>query len=76
MLGLNLTDVSTCVGSEYPQRVEAGEAQEGEERNSGVKTGNWETWHILYTLRSYLQSGHEINSLLSICLPVDFSSTA
>ena len=50
MLGLNLTDVSTCVSSEYPQRVEAGEAQEGEERDSGVKTGNWEALNILNSL--------------------------
>ena len=56
MLGLNLTDVSTCVSSEYPQRVEAGEAQEGEERDSGVKTGNWESLNMLHSLRSYFQS--------------------
>ena len=75
---MNLTDVSTCVSSEYPQRVEAGEAQEGEERDSGVKTGNWEALNILNSLSCLIMiiSQHGINSLVSICLPVDFSSTA
>ena len=69
MLGLNLTDVSTCVSSEYPQRVEAGEAKESEDRDSGVKTGNWETWHILLSQVSGPNCGHGIwNKLTTIKL--------